>query len=335
MKKTCFVLLVLLFICSTLITIGQQPVMAKELKFIFAHYIPPAYKDLFPPIQGFPDYINEHGKGKVHIEHFHSGTLLKSEELIPGLMQGTADIILQLDSAIMGTYPILGITELPLLYPDVGTSHEKLKIGSPLYQLINQELAKKDLIAIGTWPVLFQYIWTKKPIRKPDDLKGLRIRVAGRVEAATIKALGAAPTTTSSAELYEAVKRGTVDGAMCTESTIIARGLQDEVKYVTPPLAAYSGQIYMRRDKWESLSPDIKKLFLDAGKNSAKGFLEYSVPFWNTKIWPTIRKAGVKEIVFTKEEQQEFKKSILPVWDWWKGLLPPGVGEKAIKLATE
>ncbi|MBI4621341.1 MAG: TRAP transporter substrate-binding protein [Desulfobacterales bacterium] len=337
MKKIGFVLLVLLFICSTLITMGQQPAMAKELKLIFAHYIPPAYKDLFPPIQGFPDYINEHGKGKVHIEHFHSGTLLKSEELIPGLMQGTADIILQLDSAIMGTYPILGITELPLLYPDVGTSHEKLKIGSPLYQLINQELAKKDIIAVGTWPVLFQYIWTKdKPVRKPEDLKGLRIRVAGRVEAAVIKALGGAATTTSSAELYEALQRGTVDGVMCTETTIISRSLQDVVKYVTkPPLGAYSGQIYMRRDKWESLSPDIQKLFIESGKNSAKGFLEYSVPFWNTKIWPTIRKAGVKEIALTKEEQQEFKKRVEPVWDWWKGLLPPGVGEKAIKLATE
>jgi TRAP-type C4-dicarboxylate transport system substrate-binding protein len=335
MKKISFVLLVLLFICGTLITVGQQPAMAKELKFIFAHYIPPAYKDIFPLLQAFPDYINEHGKGKVHVEHFHSGTLLKSEELIPGLMQGTADVILQLDSAIMGTYPILGITELPLLYPDVVTSHEKLKTGSPLYQLINQELAKKDIVAVATLPVLFQYIWTKKPIRKPDDLKGLRIRVAGRVEAAVVKALGAAPTTTSSAELYEAVKRGTVDGAVCSETTIVSRGLQDEVKYVTPPLGGYSGQFYMRRDKWESLSPDIKKLFLDAGKNSAKMYLEYSVPFWNTKIWPTIRKAGVKEIVFTKEEQREFKKSILPVWDWWKGLLPPGVGEKAIKLATE
>ncbi|KAF0117338.1 MAG: extracellular substrate-binding protein, partial [bacterium] len=221
-KRLGFAFLVLLFVCGTLTTIGQQQAMAKELKLIFAHYIPPAYKDLFPPIQGFPDYINEHGKGKVRVEHFHSGTLLKSEELLPGLMQGTADIIFQLDSAMMGTLPILGIFELPLLYPDVETSHEKLKIGSPLHKLINQELAKKDIIAIATLPAVFEYLWTKKPIRKPDDLKGLRIRVAGRVEAAVVKALGAAPTTTSSAELYEALQRGTVDGTVCYQSTIIS-----------------------------------------------------------------------------------------------------------------
>jgi len=194
-KKLGFVFLIFFFVFGTLITTGQQQAMAKELKLIFAHYLPPSYKDLFPIIKGFPDYINEHGKGRVHIEHFHSGTLLKSKETIPGLMQGTADIILHVDAAIMGTYPIVGITELPFLYKDMETSYEKLKIGSPLYQLINQELAKKNIIQIATWPILPEYLWTKdKPVRKPKDLKGLRIRVAGRVEAAVIKALGAAPT---------------------------------------------------------------------------------------------------------------------------------------------
>jgi TRAP-type C4-dicarboxylate transport system substrate-binding protein len=331
------VFLVFFFVCGTLITMGQQQAMAKELKLIYAHYIPPSYKDLFPVIKGFADYVNEHGKGKVHIDHFHSGTLLKSEELIPGLMQGTADIILQVDSVIMGTYPILGIMELPFLYKDMEASYEKLKIGSPLYKLINQELAKKNLFMVATWPIIHEYIWTKdKPIRKPDDLKGLRIRTAGRVEAMVIKALGGASTTTSSAELYEALKRGTVDGAMCVETTVTSRGLQDTIGYVTKAsFASYNAQIYMRLDKWQSLPPDIQKLFIEAGKVYGKGVIEHAVPYWDKETWPMIRKAGVKEIVLTKEEQQEFKKRVLPVWDWWKGLLPPGVGEKAIKLATE
>jgi TRAP-type C4-dicarboxylate transport system substrate-binding protein len=338
-KKLGFVFLVFFFVCVTLTTIGKQPAMAKETKFIFAHYVPTAYPE-FPILQGFVDYINEHGKGRVHIEHFHSGTLLKSEETIPGLMQGTADIVLHLDSAIMGTYPILGMYELPLLYPDVGTSYEKLKIGSPLNQLINQELAKKDIIMIATWPVLYEYIWTKKPIRKPDDLKGLRIRTAGRVEAAVVKALGGASTTTSSAELYEAVKRGTVDGVMCMGTTIMTRGLQDEVKYVTkPPWGSYSIQIYMRLDKWKGLPPDIRELFTEAGKRFGSMYLEYSVSpgdkYGEKHTWPLLRKAGIKEIVLTKEEQKEFKKRLEPVYDWWKAQLPPGVGEKAIKLATE
>ena len=337
LKKAVFLLLVLSFICMTVALGGQKTATAKELKLILAHYLPPAYKDLFPVIQGYVDYINEHGKGRVHIEHYHSGTLLKAKELMPGLMQGTADMVLQVDAYIMGTYPILGIIELPLLYKDIETSWEKLKVGSPLYELINRQLAKQNVIAISTWPTLFEYIWTKdKPIRKPGDLKGLRLRAAGRVEAAVVKTLGGAPTFTPSAELYEALKRGTVDGAMCTWTTIVSRGLQDTVKYVTKaPFASYSGQVYMRRDKWKKLPEDIQKLFTEGGDHFAKGLFEYSVPYWNTKIWPEIRKAGVKEIELTPEEEAAFKEAILPVWDWWKSLLPSGVGEKAIKLATE
>ncbi|MDY7033668.1 MAG: TRAP transporter substrate-binding protein DctP [Thermodesulfobacteriota bacterium] len=337
LKKAVFLLLVVFFICMTVTAGGLKVAMAKELKIIMAHYLPPSYKDLFPVIQEFVDYLNEHGKGKVRIEHYHSGTLLKLRELIPGLMQGTADVVLVLDSVIMGTYPILGIIELPFLYKDMETSYEKLKAGSPLYKLMNQELAKKNLFMITSLPSLSEYIWTKdRPIRTPDDLKGLRIRVAGRVEARVIKALGAAPTSTSSAELYEALKRGTVDGAMCVWSTIPARGLQETVKYVTKaPFAAYSGQVYMRLDKWKGLPHDVQELFLEAGKNLGKGVLDYSVPFWNTKTWPLIRKGGIQEIELTQAEAEEFKKRIKPVWDWWKDLLPPGVGEKAIRLATQ
>jgi len=336
-KKLGFAFLILLFICGTLITVGQQPAMAKETKLIMATYIPPqAYKDLTVMLTSFPDYVNKHGKGIAQIEYYHSGTLLKAKELLPGLMQGTADMILHTDSYIMGTLPILGILELPLLYPDVETSHEKLKIGSPLYNLVNQELAKKNIFMVAVPGVIPEYIWTNKPVRKPDDLKGLRIRTAGRVEAMVLKTLGGASTTVSSAELYEALARGTVDGTMCYLGTVLGRNLKEKLKYVNRTyFASYSGGIFIRLDKWNSLPPEVRNLLIKAGKDYEKALIEHVVPYHEKNYWPMIRKAGVKEIVLTKEEQQEFKKRVLPVWDWWKGLLPPGVGEKAIKLATE
>ena len=157
-KRMFFTFLVLFFICITLAMGSPKPATAKEIKLIFANYIPPSYKDLFPSIKAFADYINEHGKGRVSVEHFHSGSLLKAKQLIPGLMQGTADIILQVDSLIMGTYPILGITELPFLYKDMESSYEKLKIGTPLFEHMNKELAKKNLFMVTIWPILPEFI---------------------------------------------------------------------------------------------------------------------------------------------------------------------------------
>ena len=336
-KRMFFTLLMLFFVCITLAIGSPKPAMAKEIKLIFAHYVPPVYKDLFPSLKAFPDYINEHGKGKVHVDHFHSGSLLKAKQLLPGLMQGTADIVLQVDSLIMGTYPILGITELPFLYKDMESSYEKLKIGTPLYELMNKELAKKNLFALATWPILPEYIWTtNKLIRKPEDLKGLRIRAAGRVEAKVVKALGGASVSMSSAELYEALKRGTIDGAMCTWTTITSRGLQETIKYVTKSsFASYSVQLLCRLDKWNSFPPDVREVITEAGKVFGEAVFKYGMPYWEKETWPAIRKAGVKEIVLTKSEEKEFKKRVTPVLDWWKTQLPPGVGEKAIELATK
>ncbi|MFA4909769.1 MAG: TRAP transporter substrate-binding protein [Desulfobacteria bacterium] len=337
-KKLGLAFLILFFICGTLITIGQQPALAKELKLITATYAPPAYKDAWQPLQHFIDYINEHGKGKVNIDFYHSGTLLKAEELLPGLMQGTADMIFHTDSYIMGTLPILGILELPFLYDDLESKVKNTAIGSPLYKLINEELAKKNIFMITAGITLPpEHIWTNtRPIRKPDDLKGLRIRIAGRIEAMVIKTLGGASTTMSSAEVYEALARGTVDGVMCYLGTIPARSLQEKLKYVNKGyFAAYGEQLYIRLDKWNSLPPDVRKLILEASKSLEKQSIEYVIPYHEKNYWPLIKKAGIEIIVPTPNEQKMFKERIKPVWDWWKGLLPPGVGEKAIKLATD
>lgn len=326
------------FICVSLPVAGQQVARAKELKLIMATYIPPrAYKDLTLSLMSFADYVNEHGKGVVQIKYYHSGSLLRARELLPGLMQGTADIILHTDSYMTGTYPILGIFELPFLYRDTGTAYKKLKTGSALYQLINQELAKKNVFMLATLPAIPEYIWTKdKPIRKPEDLKGLRIRTAGRLEAMAVRTLGGASTTLSSGEVYEAMSRGTVDGVLCYVGTILARGLQEKAEYVTKTyLASYGAQLLIRLDKWNSLDPDVRRILSAAGRHFEKQFPQLTVPYWNKHLWPQIEKAGITEITLTSQEEELLRKKIKPLWNWWKKQLPPGLGEKAIRLAVE
>ena len=337
MKRIGFTLLVLLFVCSAFSTLGQRSAIAKELKLVVATYIPPSYKDVFIPYKRFVDYVNERGKGIVQLDFFHSGSLLKGKQLLPGLMQGTADIIMFADSYIMGTFPILGIIELPFIFKDTKTSYEKLRIGSPLFKFINKELGRKNFYMLSSYPVVPEFIWTKnKPIRKPGDLKGLRIRTAGRIEARVIKALGGASTTMPSAEAYEALSRGTVDGLLCYIGTVPARGLQEVLKYVTTGFfASYAPEIYMRRDSFDSLPPKVRKLLIEASKFYEKQMFKHAIPTWENESWPTIRKGGVKEIKLTKKELNRFRKKVKPVWDWWKKQLPKGVGAKAIKFATD
>ncbi len=333
-QKMAFSALVALFL---LVGLGMEAVPAKEIKMVAAEYLPPSYEDYFPPTQMFIDYVNKHGKGKVQIEFFHSGKLLKARELIPGLMQGTADIIFHTDSYVMGTSPILGILELPFLYRDENEISKKTKIGTPLFNLINQELAKQNLMILGSCPSPPEHIWTmEKPIRTAQDLQGLRVRTAGRVEAESIKALGAASTTLPSAELYEALKRGTVDAALCYAGTIPSRSLQEVLKYVNKgAFGSYSRQPFIRVDRWKALPKEVQDILLAAGKVMEGDGFNLLMKVHKEKYWPLIQKAGIKEIMPTKEETTRFREALMPVWEWWKKQVPAGVGSKAIELATQ
>jgi TRAP-type C4-dicarboxylate transport system substrate-binding protein len=332
-KKIVVLIFVSFFLLAGMVA---GPARGAELKLILADYLPPSYEDYFPPVQMFVDYVNQHGKGKVQIDFFHSGKLLHANELIPGLMQGTADFVVHTDSYVTGTAPVFGILELPFLYKDVSDYSRRVRIGTPLYNLINQELAKQNMIALSFCASPPEHIWTvDKPVHVAADLKGMRIRTAGWVETEVVKALGAASTTLSSAELYDALKRKTVDAALCYAGTVPSRSLQEVLRYVNLGyFGSYCREIFMRLDKYQALPQDVKDILIGGGKVYEEDGFKSLIKVHNEKYWPLMRKAGIKEVIPTPEENKKFKEALLPVWDWWKTKVPPDVAAKAMELAT-
>src|SRR5690606_17021155 len=129
--------------------------------------------------------------------------------------------IFHTDSYIAGTHPILGAMELPYLYDSRDGYIENAKRGTPIFEKINEELAKQNLYMLATTAGFIEHIWTvDKPIRSPEDLRGLRIRTPGLIESKFLEELGGSTTTLSSAELYEALERGTIDGLVAYVGTI-------------------------------------------------------------------------------------------------------------------
>ena len=79
---------------------------------------------------------------------------------------------------------------------------------------------------------------SKRPLAKPDDFKGLKIRAFSKGSADTIKALGGVPVVMSSSEMYMALQRGTVDGATTGMPAAVSRKIYEVQKYMT--LANYT-----------------------------------------------------------------------------------------------
>jgi TRAP-type C4-dicarboxylate transport system substrate-binding protein len=103
---------------------------------------------------------------------------------------------------------------------------------------------------------------TKKPVKKLEDLKGLKIRAAGR-PADVMKNLGGTPVPVEMADIYDGLQRGVVDGSEFDE---VNKGWKtgELIKYATlswPVGTTFTFYVIMNKGKWEKLPEDVKKAF--------------------------------------------------------------------------
>ncbi|MGH8869165.1 MAG: TRAP transporter substrate-binding protein [Actinomycetes bacterium] len=301
-----------------------------------ATYIPPSYKDLYPAFPIFMDAAKK-AKSGLKFDWHHSEKLLTADQLLSGLKQGVADLIFQLSSLISATYPVLGATELPFVNSTFTEQKNALAVDGELHALLNEELGKKGLMILGHMPTSFEWIWTvDKPVRTPDDLKGLRIRTAGDVEGATVKAYGASPVAMSSAEVYQALQRGTVDGMIAYMGTVIGRSLQDVIKYGTiAPFGDYSIDAVVTTEWFDKQPKATQDALTEAGKvYTEQGTAKMRKVHLDSYL-PKIEQAGVELYEPKGAELEVFRKAAMPVHDTWRGWVGnEALADKALDLVS-
>lgn len=304
-----------------------------------ATYLTPSYKDIFPAFSMFMNTVTDRSGDRAKFDWFHSETLLSAEQLIPGLLQGNVDVVFTTNAYVSSSYPVLAMMELPFV---TGTQEELAKatrVGSELYQLINKQLArtqKGSLRFLASMVLPTNTIWTvDRPVRTLRDLQGLRIRTAGAIEAAAIKAFGAASTTMSSAELFEALKRGTIDGMVGIPTTLVSRDLLGVIKYGTlVHLGHASVNIYVRRQWFDQLPQALKSAVMEGARAyNTKGTAK------NVRIskqaLPEIEGSGIQMIEVSEEERRKFRRAAESVIDKWrKNFSAPDIADKALSLLS-
>lgn len=285
-----------------------------------ATYIPPSYKDLYGAFTLLMDTARDASGGSMTFEMFDSGTLLAADQLVPGLTRGVCDLALQTSSYVSTSYPVLGCYELPFINDGTDQTLRALTIDGDLFNLINEQLATKGLRLLGSMPTAPEYVWTMdKPVLAPEDLKGLRIRTAGNVEGETVKALGGSPISMSSAELYEALERGTIDGMISYPGTVISRDLQNVLKYGTAGhFGLYSVDIYSRLDWWEDLSDDEKSALNEGAKAYQTEGTAAQLKVHADDYFPAMKAAGMEIVELDGQQEQVFRDATSDVVDWWK-----------------
>ncbi|MBI2832645.1 MAG: TRAP transporter substrate-binding protein DctP [Chloroflexi bacterium] len=221
-------------------------------------------KDLAIPVL---KRIEERSGGRVKFESYYGGELLPYKEEIEGLRKGVADFIVPSIATVYdeANFPVFPVMYLPAKYSDakVGT-YIALQRDSKDPYFKQVEPGRKGLKSFGwTGAVAYGIATTGKEINKPEDFKGLVLRVANLMGELTASGLGATPNRMPPNDVYEALSRRVVDGVILSLIDIEGYKQNEFLKYYITGicLGQSTAPSFMLQEKWDSLPPDIQKIF--------------------------------------------------------------------------
>ncbi len=303
---------------------SQAIAKSKPIQLIFSTYWPTSYTYFVEPIENFAKKVEERTNGRVKIKIFHSGQLFKGKEEFAACERGDIDMTAPLDIYMTGIIPELGISSLPFLFSDNERFQKCLDAG--LWDLgIKKKLLEHNLVFLGVATGGGYQVYSKKsPVYLPKDFEGKAWGVSGSTASKACALLGGSPTTMSSGELYMALQRGTIDGCTRPLITGLGRKLYETVKYLTVTnMYYYTSFLIINKKTWDKLPKDVQKIMIQAGKERDKEQLQKLIAYEKNAV-KTYQEKGVAVHIPTPKEFAEFKKAIMPVYDWWYGLVPDG-----------
>ncbi len=214
--------------------------------------------------------LEKNSGGAVKMQIFCCAQLGSERELAEGTRLGTINMTsVAAEGALPAWVPELQAFGLPFIIRD--RDHVYRVLEGPVGKEMEAKLAAQGFIVLGWWELGFRNMTTKnKPIRTPDDLKGLKIRVQeAKVWLGFIRALGGLPTPIPFGELYNALQQGVVDGQENPIVTIVSMKFYEVQKQVGLTEHTYTSlPLLANKNWWEGLKPNQRQVIAASIKES-------------------------------------------------------------------
>lgn len=246
----------------------QSPQEVTTLRF--SHFWPATSTTNTEIFEYWAKKVEEDSNGRINVEIFPSATLSQPNATYDAVANGVVDIGATLQGYTSGRFPLTQIAELP------GLSNSATQLNCMLHNLYEDGVIAGEyedthvLFMMGTGPGGLHTV--DKPIRKPDDLRGMRIRGPSAITGNIIEAAGGTPVGLPVTDLYTSLQRGVLDGTSLPWDAMGSFKLT-EITNTHTNIPFYSSPIIvtMNKDKYESLPDDLKKVIDDnSGEAMAK-----------------------------------------------------------------
>lgn len=278
----------------------------------------------------FAEVVNRRSSGEVQVTIFPSGQLGRMNETWTGVKLGAIEIG---GGTPLGTLadlvPELSLFDAPYMFR--GLEHFRKVSEGP----IGRELGRRLVDRAGVRILYLQYFGrrqlttTNTAVRRPDDLRGLKIRaVPTPILMATLEGLGARPTPMDFAEIYQGLRSGIVDGQDNAVATIHTSKFHEVQKYLilTGHVHAFAAAV-INEKAYQALSPSGRAA-IDQAAVEAPAHGNALALRQETELLGELRKAGMTVIgpeqgLDLEAFQARVRSSVYPKFEaqWTRALL--------------
>ena len=298
-----------LSVCSAALFASiSMTAMAETFKAADVH--PEGYPNVVA-MQSFGKKLNAATKGRLSLQMFPNGTLGNEKEVIEQAQVGAVQIIRISLGAVGPVVPDVNVFNMPFVFRD--EAHMRKVIDGPIGDEILAKVTASPvgLVGLGWMDAGTRNLYTKKAVKEPADLKGLKIRMMGNpLFVDTMNAMGGNGISMGYGELFSAMQTGVVDGAENNEPSYVTGNHFTIAKYydltghlIIPEIFCFS------KMSWDKLSKDDQTLI----KKLAKETQLEQRKLWDEKVAASraeMKKAGV---VLVQSNKKAFYDLTAPV----------------------
>jgi len=241
-------------------TLLASAAFAQDVTVRLSHWVPPTHPIAAQSLGPWSESITAASGGTINFQIFPSAQLGAPVDHYDMARDGIADVTFLNPGFSAGRFPVFGAISTPMLVSDAKGGITALNEWYRSYA--QTEMADvKFCLGFMLSPLIFH---TTKPVERPSDLAGMKIRPSSAMEAAFISAHGGATVPGSNPEAREMISRGVIDGTTGVIGSNYAFGVMDVTQFHTMvPFSAVSFAIVMNKAKYDGMSEDQKAVIDD------------------------------------------------------------------------
>ncbi|MDP2931314.1 MAG: TRAP transporter substrate-binding protein DctP, partial [Chloroflexota bacterium] len=252
--------------------------------------------------------------GRLKITEYFSESLIAAPDTYDGIIRGVVDWGEADTQYNPGRFDLTDAAGLPGFGRiDNGVITNTLWDLYKKFPELQKQFSETHLLYL--WAMNNDYIWTQKPIKTMEDLKGMKIRANPGPAFDAVKLLGAVPVEVGFNDIYQSMEKKTIDGFIVAISGSMAGKLYEVAKNATNIATGASIQDYAAINiaKWNSLPADIQKIITDmTGDVAVKQFATQLVSI-NDNYRQKAVTSGVNFITLDPTELARWNKAMAPV----------------------